>query len=66
MKTKIEITSNVTLDEIKYKLQNELSLKDLISFVMDIGDKLGDSEEYYMGLVKKLKPWQELDSHLND
>ena len=59
MKTKIDITTAVTLDEITYQLQSNLSTKELIEFVMQIGDKLTESEEYYTGLKKKLSKMRE-------
>lgn len=54
MKSKIEITTNITLDEITYRLQRNLSTNELVNFVIQIGDKLTESEEYYNRLKAKL------------
>lgn len=54
MKTKIDITSSVHLDEIKYKLIENLSTTDLINFAIDMVDDYSEAEEYYSGLKNKL------------
>jgi len=35
---KIEINSTIDTDEIKYALQKDLSTKQLVKFVIDLGD----------------------------
>lgn len=54
MKSKIDINSTVTLDEIKYSLQNNLSIKELVTFVLELGDKLSRESEYYEELSRRL------------
>lgn len=54
MKTKIDVTSSITLDEIKYQLVENLSTNDLINFAIELGGDYTESEEYYDGLKKKL------------
>lgn len=51
---KIEINSTVDTDEIKYALQKDLSTKQLVKFVIDLGDKLNKEDEYYHLLQKEL------------
>jgi hypothetical protein len=50
---KIEINSTVDTDEIKYALQKDLSTKQLVKFVIDLGDKLNKEDEYYQLLQKE-------------
>jgi len=51
---KIEINSTIDTDEIKYALQKDLSTKQLVKFVIDLGDKLNKEDEYYQLLQKEL------------
>ena len=51
---KIEINSTIDTDEIKYALQKDLSTKQLVKFVIDLGDKLNKEDEYYELLQKEL------------
>ena len=51
---KIEINSTIDTDEIKYALQKDLSIKQLVKFVIDLGDKLNKEDEYYQLLQKEL------------
>jgi RNA binding exosome subunit len=52
MKNNIDITSSVSLDEISEQLVNNLSTKELVNFVLQIGDRMSDSDEYYFHLEK--------------
>lgn len=54
MRFKIDVTAQVQLDEIKDQLIEELSLKDLIEFVISLGDDMSLADEYWLGLRKKL------------
>jgi len=54
IKMKIEITSSVLTDEIIYQLQQNLSTKQLVEFVLQIGDNLTDAEKYFFLLKEKL------------
>ena len=54
MKNKIDITSSISLDEIKYELQTNLDLEDLVKFALELADKLSDEEDFYKLLHKKL------------
>ena len=51
---KIEISSTVDTDEIKYVLQKDLTTKQLVKFVIDLGDKLTEGDEYYHLLRQEL------------
>jgi hypothetical protein len=55
MKTKIMVNGVVSLDEVTYQLQNTLSTKELVKFVMQLGDKLTDSRDYYLLLRKEIE-----------
>lgn len=54
MKNKIDITSSISLDEIKYELQTNLDVEDLVKFALELADKLSDEEDFYKLLHKKL------------
>jgi len=59
---KIDLTSSVTLDEIKRQLIINLSPKQLAEFVLEFGDDMTDGLEYWIQLHKKLKKiFAELD-----
>ena len=51
---KIEISSTIDTDEIKYALQTNLTTKQLVNFVIELGDKLTEGDEYYQLLQKEL------------
>lgn len=51
---KIEINSTIDTDEIKYALQTNLTTKQLVNFVIELGDKLNKEDEYYQLLQKEL------------
>jgi len=51
---KIEISSTIDTDEIKYVLQKDLTTKQLVKFVIDLGDKLTEGDEYYYLLQQEL------------
>ena len=51
---KIEISSTIGTDEIKYALQTNLTTKQLVNFVIELGDKLTEGDEYYLLLQKEL------------
>lgn len=51
---KIEIYSEIHLDALRERICDELTTKQLVDFVMDIGDNLTDSEGYYKLLKKEL------------
>ena len=51
---KIEISSTIDTDEIKYALQTNLTTKQLVNFVIELGDKLTEGDEYYLLLQKEL------------
>ena len=53
--TKIDITSSVTLDEIKEQLIENLSPKQLADFVLSFGDDMTDGTEYWVQLHKGVK-----------
>lgn len=55
---KIEIPCSISLDDITYQLQCNLSTKRLVDFALLLGDNLSESEEFYRLLkqsVNKLK-----------
>lgn len=51
---KIEINSTIDTDEIKYALQTNLTTKQLVNFVIELGDKLTEGDEYYHLLQQEL------------
>ncbi len=51
---KIETNVEVHIDQIVESLQNQLTTKQLVDFVMQLGDSLTDEEEYYALLTQKL------------
>lgn len=54
MKTKIDTTATITLDEIIYQLRENLSTNELANFAIQIGDGFTEDVEYYEALKKKL------------
>ena len=54
MKNKIEIVSDVDLDQVRYHLQDQLSTTELAEFAINLGDKLTDEVDYYKTLRRKL------------
>ena len=53
MKNKLELTASITLDEIQYQLVENLSMKELIGFVVGLGNNMSESETYWIELHKK-------------
>lgn len=51
---KIDISTNIHLDDVRYALQMGLTTKQLVNFVMSIGDNLSDPYEFYDLLIRKL------------
>jgi len=53
----VTVTSTVDLDEISYVLQTNLKTKQLIEFVLSMGEDLTDCENYYKGLHEELSKY---------
>lgn len=51
----IDVTSSITLDEIKYQLIQNLSSEQLAKFVLGFGDDMTDGLDYWVELHKELK-----------
>ena len=49
------VNGSVSLDELTYQLQNTLSTTELVKFVIQLGDKLTDSKDYYWLLNKEIE-----------
>lgn len=58
MKTKIDLTSTVALDEISEQLIENLSVPELVKFVLSLGDDLDESEQYYHLLHTKTSDFE--------
>lgn len=54
MKTKIDITTTVSLDEITRQLQENLSTNELTKFVINLADNLTEGREFLLNLRNKL------------
>lgn len=54
MKTKIDITTTVSLDEITRQLQENLSTNELTKFVINLVDNLTEGREFLLNLRNKL------------
>lgn len=48
------INCNMNLDEIKYQLQNKLTVKQLVEFCISLADKLSEGESFYKLFRKEL------------
>lgn len=63
---KIDINANIHLDEVKYALQINLTNKQLVNFVMSLGDNLNDPYEFYDLLGRKLNKLKQDNEESNN
>ena len=51
---KIEVTTEIDLDEVSEALMSNLTTNQLVNFVLNFGTDISDPEEFYLLLNKKL------------
>lgn len=54
MKKVLEVTSIIHLDDLRYNLQTNLSVNQLVDFAIGLSENLTDDREYLLTLKKKL------------
>jgi hypothetical protein len=51
---KLEINSTVDLDDLRFKLQSQLTNRELVNFALSLGYNLDSDTEFFASLKKKI------------